>query len=96
LDGHVTTRANASAKRDPGTFACNIQITANYSHLTTIWKGLVFDDTSIIVSNPNLVEFTNNLISTCQQLNAWFNINVSLTNSVELSTAREAPTCAAI
>jgi hypothetical protein len=33
-------------------------------------------DTSIIVSNPNLVEFKNNLISALQQLNTWFNINL--------------------
>jgi hypothetical protein len=30
----------------------------------------------IIVSNPNLVNFKNNLISSFQQLNAWFNINL--------------------
>jgi hypothetical protein len=34
------------------------------------------DDTSIIVSNSNLVEFKNNLISAFQQLNAWFIINL--------------------
>jgi hypothetical protein len=39
---------------------------------------LFVDDTSIIVSSPNLVEFKNNLFSAFQQLNAWFNINLSL------------------
>jgi hypothetical protein len=38
---------------------------------------LFADDTSIIVSNHNLLEFKN-LISAFQQLNAWFNINLSL------------------
>jgi hypothetical protein len=37
---------------------------------------LFADDTSIIVSNPNLVEFKNDLISAFQQLNVWFNINL--------------------
>jgi hypothetical protein len=36
------------------------------------------DDISIIVSNPNLVNFKNNLISSFQQFNFWFNINLSL------------------
>jgi hypothetical protein len=36
---------------------------------------LFVDDTSIIVSNPNLVKFKN-LISAFQQLNAWFNVNL--------------------
>jgi hypothetical protein len=35
-------------------------------------------DARIIVSNPNLVNFKNNLISSFQQLNAWFNISLSL------------------
>jgi hypothetical protein len=38
------------------------------------------DDTSRIVSNFNLVNFKNNLISSFQQLNAWFNINFILLN----------------
>jgi hypothetical protein len=29
-----------------------------------------------IISNPNLVNFKNNLISSFKQLNAWFNINL--------------------
>jgi hypothetical protein len=29
-----------------------------------------------LVSNPNLVNFKNNFISSFQQLNAWFNINL--------------------
>jgi hypothetical protein len=37
---------------------------------------LFADDISIIVSNSNLVEFKNNLISAFQQLNTWFNINL--------------------
>jgi hypothetical protein len=37
---------------------------------------LFADDTSIVVRNPNLVEFKNNLISAFQQLNAWFNTNL--------------------
>jgi hypothetical protein len=37
---------------------------------------LFTDDTSIIVSNPNLVEFKNNLISVFQQLNALFSIHL--------------------
>jgi hypothetical protein len=33
-------------------------------------------DTSIIVSNPNLVNFKNNLIPSFQQLNAWSDVNL--------------------
>jgi hypothetical protein len=40
-------------------------------------KSVLFaDDTIIIVSNPNLVNFRNNLISSFRQLNAWFNNNL--------------------
>jgi hypothetical protein len=39
---------------------------------------LFAEDTGIIVSNPNLVNFKNDLISSFQQLNAWYNINLSL------------------
>jgi hypothetical protein len=39
-------------------------------------KPVLFaDDSSIIVSNPNSVNFKNNLISSFKQFNAWFNIN---------------------
>jgi hypothetical protein len=37
---------------------------------------LFADYTSIIVSNPNLVNFKYNLISSFQQLNAWYNVDV--------------------
>jgi hypothetical protein len=46
---------------------------------------LIADDTSIIVSNPNLVEFESNLISAFQQLNAWFNINLLSLTIIKLS-----------
>jgi hypothetical protein len=36
---------------------------------------LFADDTSIIVSDPNLLNFKNNLISSFKQLNEWFDIN---------------------
>jgi hypothetical protein len=37
---------------------------------------LFADDTSIIVSKPNLVNLKNDLIFSFEQLNAWFNINI--------------------
>jgi hypothetical protein len=40
-------------------------------------KSVMFtDDTSIIVNNPNLVNFKNDIISSFRQLNEWFNINL--------------------
>jgi hypothetical protein len=36
---------------------------------------LFADDTSVIVSDPNLLNFKNNLISSFKQLNEWFDIN---------------------
>jgi hypothetical protein len=40
-------------------------------------KPVLFaDDTSVIVSNPDLVNFKNNLTFSFEQLNAWFNINL--------------------
>jgi hypothetical protein len=39
---------------------------------------LFADDTSIIVSNPNSVNFKKDLISSFEQLNMWFNTNLSL------------------
>jgi hypothetical protein len=49
--------------------------------LPKIMKGiskpiLFVDDTSIIVSDPNPVNFQNNLISSFEQLNVWFNANL--------------------
>jgi hypothetical protein len=38
---------------------------------------LFIDDISIIVSNPNLVNFKSNLIFSFKQFNEWFNINLS-------------------
>jgi hypothetical protein len=39
-------------------------------------KPVLFaDDTSIIVSDPNLVNYKNDLISSFRQLNEWFDIN---------------------
>jgi hypothetical protein len=37
---------------------------------------LFADDTSIIVSNLNLLDFKNDLISSFEKLNVWFNINL--------------------
>jgi hypothetical protein len=40
-------------------------------------KPVLFaDDTSVIVSNPDLVNFKNDLTFSFEQLNAWFNINL--------------------
>jgi hypothetical protein len=40
-------------------------------------KPVLFsNDTSVIVSNPNLVNFENDLIFSFEQLNAWFNTNL--------------------
>jgi hypothetical protein len=40
-------------------------------------KPVLFaDDTSIIVNNPNPVNFKNDLISSFKQLNVWFNTNL--------------------
>jgi hypothetical protein len=40
-------------------------------------KPVLFaDDTSIIVSNPNMVNFTNDLTVVFEQLNTWFNSNL--------------------
>jgi hypothetical protein len=40
-------------------------------------KPVLFaDDTSIIVSNPNLLDFKSDLISSYDQLNVWFNTNL--------------------
>jgi hypothetical protein len=37
---------------------------------------LFADDTSVIVNNPNLVNFKNDLIFSFEQLNVWFNTNL--------------------
>jgi hypothetical protein len=42
----------------------------------TLKPVLFADDTSIIVSSSNLVNFKNNLTSSFKQLNAWFDINL--------------------
>jgi hypothetical protein len=40
-------------------------------------KPVLFaDDTSVIVSNPDLVNFKNDLTFSFEQLNAWFNVNL--------------------
>jgi hypothetical protein len=40
-------------------------------------KPVLFaDDTSVIVSNPDLVNFKNDLTFSFEQLNAWFSINL--------------------
>jgi hypothetical protein len=40
-------------------------------------KPVLFaDDTSVIVSNPDLVNFKNDLTFSFEQLNAWFSINI--------------------
>jgi hypothetical protein len=40
-------------------------------------KPVLFaDDTSVIVSNPDLVNFKNYLTFSFEQLNAWFSINL--------------------
>jgi hypothetical protein len=42
-------------------------------------KPVLFgDDTSLIVSNPDLINFKNYLTFSSEQLNAWFNINLLL------------------
>jgi hypothetical protein len=44
-------------------------------------KPVLFaDDTSVIVSNPNLINFKNDLIFSFEQLNAWFNTNLLFFN----------------
>jgi hypothetical protein len=58
---------------------------------------LFTDDTSIIVSNTNSVNFKNDLIFLFEQLNAWFNTNLlSLnyykTQYVQFRTANSLPT----
>ena len=47
---------------------------------TTSQPILFPDDTSIIVSNPNSVNFKKDLISSFEQLNMWFNTNLLLLN----------------
>jgi hypothetical protein len=40
-------------------------------------KPVLFaDDTSVIVSNPDIVNFKNDLTFSFEQLNAWFSINL--------------------
>jgi hypothetical protein len=55
-------------------------------------KPVLFaDDISIIVSNPNLVNFKNNLISSFRQLNVWFysnllSLNYNITQYIQFRT----------
>jgi hypothetical protein len=45
-------------------------------------KPVLFtDDTSIIVSSPNVANFTNDLTLAFEQLNTWFNTNLLLNNN---------------
>jgi hypothetical protein len=61
-------------------------------------KPVLFaNDTSIIVSNPNLVNFKNDLIFSFEQLNVWFNTNLLSLNYnkmqyVQFRTTNSLPT----